>query len=95
MNDHPCKYWVEGCTHKDLPHGARPSAGVCRRACEVYEGPDRGLGDTVARFTRVTGIAGVVERAAKAVGKDCGCGKRRARLNEVVSYEQGGGKVGE
>ncbi len=73
------------CRHPERPHGERPSPGSCRR-CTLYQGPDRGLGDTVARFTRVTGIAGVVERVARAAGKDCGCEKRRERLNEAVRF---------
>ncbi len=86
---HPCKYWGEdGCGHVELPHGKRPSGGICRKVCRRYEGPDRGLGDTVARFTKLTGIDKVVEHVARAAGKECGCGARRARLNGVVPFKK-------
>lgn len=46
----------------------------------------KGLGDTVEKFTTVTGIKKVVETVAKAAGKDCGCSKRRDTLNRVFPY---------
>jgi len=36
----------------------------------------KGLGDTVAKITKATGIKKVVDTVAKAAGKDCGCNKR-------------------
>jgi hypothetical protein len=41
----------------------------------------QGLGDTIEKITTATGIKQVVETAAKAVGKDCGCGARKDALN--------------
>lgn len=47
----------------------------------------KGLGDTVAAFTKATGLDKVAERVAKAAGKeDCGCGRRREKLNRLVPY---------
>ena len=37
----------------------------------------RGLGDSIHKITKVTGIKNVVDRVSKATGKDCGCDKRR------------------
>lgn len=48
----------------------------------------KGLGDTVEKFTTVTGIKKVVETVAKAAGKDCGCNKRKDTLNRVFPYKQ-------
>jgi hypothetical protein len=46
-----------------------------------------GLGDTVAKITNTLGIDKVAESVAKAVGKeDCGCSKRREKLNELFPY---------
>jgi hypothetical protein len=77
-----CRHMVEGrCTSPlALPlYGERPSAGVCRQ-CEHYDGPDRGLGDTVHRVAKATGVARIV----KAVKGDCGaCAKRRQALNDA------------
>ena len=72
---------VEGkCSHPvALPiFGERPSAGICR-ACEHYDGPSRGLGDTVHRLAKATGVARVV----KSVVGECGCQKRREALNDA------------
>jgi len=46
----------------------------------------KGLGDTIEKITTVTGIKSVVEGAAKAVKKDCGCNKRRDTLNRIFPY---------
>lgn len=41
----------------------------------------KGLGDTIAKVTKATGVKKVVERVSKATGKDCGCKKRQENLN--------------
>ena len=46
----------------------------------------KGLGDTVEKITKVTGIKKVVEGVAKAIGKDCGCKKRKSKLNKMFPY---------
>jgi len=46
----------------------------------------KGLGDTVAKFTKATGIKKVVDTVSKAAGKDCGCGKRQDTLNRLFPY---------
>lgn len=44
-----------------------------------------GLGDTVQKFTKATGI----ERLVKAIaGDDCGCEERRKKLNQLFPYAQ-------
>ncbi len=46
-----------------------------------------GLGDTVAKITNTLGLDKVVESVATAIGKDdCGCNKRREKLNELFPY---------
>lgn len=47
------------------------------------EYPMRGLGDLVEVITEKTGIKKAVE---KVTGKDCGCGKRRDRLNKLLPF---------
>lgn len=44
----------------------------------------RGLGDSIEKVTKATGINRAVE---KVVGKDCGCGNRRDTLNRVFPYK--------
>ena len=46
----------------------------------------KGLGDTVAKITKATGIKKVVDTVAKVTGKDCGCGKRQDTLNRLFPY---------
>jgi hypothetical protein len=48
-----------------------------------------GLGDTVAKVTHALGIDKVADKVAKLAGKeDCGCNRRRKKLNEMVSYKK-------
>lgn len=47
----------------------------------------RGIGDTVAKFTKVTGIAAAVNWVSTATGIPCGCGGRQEALNQAVSYQ--------
>lgn len=49
----------------------------------------KGLGDTIAKVTNALGIDKVAESVAQAMGKeDCGCGKRREKLNDLFPYKQ-------
>lgn len=48
----------------------------------------KGLGDTVEKFTKATGIKKVVDAVAKTTGKDCGCGKRKDTLNRIFPYNK-------
>jgi hypothetical protein len=54
-----------------------------------YMGRPRGLGDTIANFTQVTGLNNLARMGAKAMGKkDCGCGKRQEVLNKAFPYKK-------
>jgi hypothetical protein len=48
----------------------------------------RGLGDTIEKFTKATGIKKAVDAVANATGKDCGCGKRKDSLNRIFPYDK-------
>ncbi|MGI9555189.1 MAG: hypothetical protein ACR2M6_04355 [Vampirovibrionia bacterium] len=41
------------------------------------------LGDLMYYFTYYTGIHWIVKKISKAVGKDCGCDKRREEWNDI------------
>jgi hypothetical protein len=43
----------------------------------------KGLGDTVGKITKFTGIKKIVD----AVTEDCGCDKRQDWLNGIVPYD--------
>ena len=45
----------------------------------------KGLGDTIAKVTKATGIEKVVKFIA---GEDCGCEERRIKLNKLFPYNK-------
>lgn len=48
-----------------------------------------GLGDAIAVITEIFGIDKVAEQVAKSMGKDdCGCKRRREKLNELVPFKK-------
>ena len=48
-----------------------------------------GLGDTIAKFTNATGLDKLADAVAKLAGaEDCGCNRRRKKLNKVVPYKK-------
>jgi hypothetical protein len=56
---------------------------------ETLEQESEGLGDTIAKITEKLGIDKLVQEVTEAVGKeDCGCNKRRRRLNELFPYKK-------
>ena len=46
----------------------------------------KGLGDTIEKITKITGIKKVVDKVSKVTGKDCGCNKRKETLNKLFPY---------
>ena len=49
----------------------------------------RGLGDSIAKFAKATGINSLAQMGARAVGKkDCGCNKRKEALNKAFPYKK-------
>ena len=48
----------------------------------------KGLGDTVEKFTRATGIKKAVDVVSKAMGKDSGCKGRKDKLNKAFPYKK-------
>lgn len=55
----------------------------------MEENKSKGLGDTVAKVAESLGLNTIAESVAKAMGKsDCGCNKRKQKLNEMFPYKQ-------
>ena len=49
----------------------------------------KGLGDSIEKITRLTGIKSLAQMGARAVGKkDCGCNKRKNILNKAFPYKK-------
>ena len=47
-----------------------------------------GLGDSIEKLTKTTGLKTLMDIATNAVGiKDCGCDKRKAWLNKQFPYK--------
>tara|TARA_A200000159_G_scaffold130157_1_gene126819 strand:- start:304 stop:483 length:180 start_codon:yes stop_codon:yes gene_type:complete len=49
---------------------------------------DRGLGDTVERFTKATGIKSMVDKVSDGLNIPCGCEGRKNALNKMFQYKK-------
>jgi|15BtaG_2_1085339.scaffolds.fasta_scaffold97245_2 hypothetical protein len=47
----------------------------------------RGLGDSIERVAKATGVSSLVKAASKIIKKDCNCSKRRDALNREFPYK--------
>lgn len=49
----------------------------------------QGLGDTISKLAKFTGFDKIADKIAKLFGKeDCGCNRRREKLNKLVPYNK-------
>lgn len=48
-----------------------------------YDAAPKGVGDTVEKFTEITGVKKLVKWVA---GEDCGCDERKEKLNKALPY---------
>ena len=49
----------------------------------------KGLGDSIEKITKLTGIKSLAQMGARAMGKkDCGCNKRKDILNKAFPYKK-------
>jgi len=48
----------------------------------------RGLGDSIEKFTKATGIKKMVDTMSKGLKIPCGCEARKGALNKMFSYKQ-------
>tara|TARA_R110000744_G_scaffold215963_3_gene334760 strand:+ start:116 stop:301 length:186 start_codon:yes stop_codon:yes gene_type:complete len=46
----------------------------------------KGLGDTIEKITKVTGIKAVADAVSKVTKKPCGCQQRKEALNNKFPY---------
>jgi hypothetical protein len=55
-----------------------------------YTRRSAGLGDTIHKFTSITGLDKVAQSLATRVTgkKDCGCNKRKEALNKAFPYKK-------
>jgi hypothetical protein len=52
------------------------------------EKKSKGLGDSIEKFTKATGIKKVVDTVSKVTKKPCNCGKRKDTLNRLFPYNK-------
>ena len=52
----------------------------------MEQNKSKGLGDTVAKITKATGIKKVVDTVSKITKKPCNCGERKDTLNRLFPY---------
>ena len=48
----------------------------------------RGLGDSIHKFTKATGIKTVVDKVSQGLNIPCGCEARQEALNHMVPYNK-------
>jgi hypothetical protein len=48
----------------------------------------QGLGDSIEKFTKATGIKTFVDKVSDGLNITCGCQGRKEKLNEVFPYKQ-------
>ena len=53
-----------------------------------YDAESKGLGDTIEKITKATGVKKVVDTVFQKLEKDCGCEERKKKLNEKFRYEK-------
>jgi hypothetical protein len=46
-----------------------------------------GLGDSVEKFTKATGIKKMVDTMSKGLNVPCGCAARKGALNKIFPYK--------
>ena len=47
----------------------------------------RGLGDSIEKFTRKTGIKGLVDKVSQGLNIPCGCEGRQKAMNTIFPYK--------
>jgi len=47
-----------------------------------------GLGDSVEKFTKATGIKKIVDTMNQGLNVPCGCAARKGALNKIFPYKQ-------
>jgi hypothetical protein len=81
--------------YHNLMHGGSPElAHESFLHREGFAFPSRGLGDTVAKLAKSTGLAGIAKSLTGAAGTDCGCNGRRSALNRMVPYQASNARYG-
>ena len=57
------------------------------KECVKMANQSEGLGDTIEKITKATGIKKAVDYVFDKLGKDCGCEARKEKLNKLFRYD--------
>jgi len=73
---------------KDLWIGPWGKSSYNQMRKEENKNKSKGLGDTVEKFTKMTGIKKLVEVIEEETGGGCGCNERKDKLNKIFPYKK-------
>ncbi len=48
----------------------------------------KGLGDTIEKITKSTGLKAIVDKISEVTKTPCGCGQRKDTLNKMFPYKK-------
>ena len=48
----------------------------------------RGLGDSIEKFTKASGIKSIIDNVSQGLNIPCGCQSRRDALNRILPYKK-------
>ena len=54
----------------------------------AYKESQKGLGDSIEKITKATGIKAVVDKVKDVTGWDCKCEERKEKLNKLFPYKK-------
>jgi hypothetical protein len=80
------KYIVVREKPRPLPTPIEEWPWLARMVARLRTDSDLGLGDTVERHLELLGAGGMKVAYKRITGKDCGCGDRKKKLNEMFPY---------
>jgi len=84
-NIHPLDDWRQKQKELIERNKAELKAASLELAKRAERAEPKGFGDTVEEVFKKTGISYV---AKKALGEDCGCDKRKEKLNKMFPYKK-------
>ena len=63
-------------------------AAFVKKTKKVNTMKSKGLGDTVEKITKATGIKSLVDRVSEGLNIPCGCQQRKEKLNKILPYKK-------
>jgi len=63
-------------------------AAFVKKTKKVNTMKSKGLGDTVEKITKATGIKTIVDKVSEGLNIPCGCAARKEALNKLVPYKK-------